>query len=99
MPITPRRADFPDDFTKRFADIFPPSDSQYARVHRRLAEGNIDEIARFLFAQNTKFSAQQIRDARQDDGTLTPEFTNQIDRVCAIDDLYKEVSQMLRGLT
>lgn len=99
MPFTPRKVTFPEGFTKRFTDLFPPSDVRYASVNRRLADGLIDEVTRFLLEQNVKFTAQQIRDARQGDGTLTPEFTNQVDRVCVIDELYKEVSQMLRTMT
>ena len=99
MPFAPRTADFSDDFVKRFTDLFPPSDPQYASVHRRLKDGLIDEVARFLHSKNVKFTARQIRDARQADGTHTPEFNDQVNRGCAIDDLYKETTQMLRSVT
>jgi len=99
VSLRPRKTIFPEDFVKRFTDLFPLSEAQYASANRRLAGGWIDEIARFLLAQNVKFTAQQIRDARQDDGTLTPEFNNQVDRICAICELYDEVMQMLRDIT
>lgn len=99
MRFEVRTVIFGEDFIKRFTDLFPPSKEAYHRINRHLAEGRINDIAAFLLSQNAKFSAQQIRDARQPDGTLTTEFSNQVDRVCAIADLYIEVSGMLRNLT
>lgn len=99
MRFEVRRAAFDEDFIKRFTDLFPPSQEAYQRINRHLAEGRINDVAAFLLSQSIKFSAQQIRDARQPDGTLTTEFNNQVDRVCTIADLYIEVSGMLRNLT
>lgn len=99
MRFEVRTTTFDEGFVKRFTDLFPPSQEAYRRINRHLGEGRINDIATFLLSQNTKFSAQQIRDARQPDGTLSPEFSNRVDRVCAIAELYQEVSQMLRTLT
>lgn len=95
MRIPHRQIDFPADFVKLFTDLFPQKEGAHNFVHKALAKGSIDAVAAFLLGQAVKFSAYDIRDALQEDGTLNPEFTAVVERGCAIADLYKDVMRLM----
>jgi hypothetical protein len=93
--IPHRQVTFPEEFVKRFTDLFPDKEGAYRLVYRSLEKGNIDSVATFLHGENGKFSARQIADAIQEDGTLSGEFRSEVKRRCDIAELYNDLIRLM----